>query len=190
MKKYILLIVLFSQFTLSYSQDKQEREYRIKRSEVSAKALQYVERNFEGVRIKWYGEENLDGKAIEAKGKRDGKLYSVKFSTDGDLQDIEMVVSFNSIPENVKNAVEKNLDKRFSKFRIQKTQIQWVGDAAELAALIRGEKITGTYATNYEITLQGTKDRRTDYYEVLADYKGEIVRESRIVQRTNQNLIY
>lgn len=190
MKKHFLLITFFFQLTLAYSQDKQEREYRIKESAVSAKALEYVEKNFEGVRMRWYGEENLDGKAIEAKGKRDGKLYSVKFSTEGELQDIEMVVNFNSIPENVKTAVEKNLNDRFSKFRIQKTQIQWVGDQAELASLIRGEKITGTYATNYEITLQGTKDRRTDYYEVLADYKGELLRESKIVQRTNQNLIY
>lgn len=190
MKKHLFLIFFLFQVSFSYSQEKLEREYRIKEAEVPALALQYVKSNFEGVRMKWYGEENLDGKAIEAKGKRDGKLYSVKFSTDGKLQDIEMVVRFNTIPENVKNAIEKNLEKRFSKFRIQKTQIQWVGEAEVLAELIKGTKISGSYVTNYEITLQGTIDRRTDYYEVLANYTGDLVRESKIVQRNKQNLIY
>ncbi len=152
--------------------------------------MEYVETNFQDARMKWYGEENLDGKAFEAKGKMQGNLYSVKFKLNGDLQDIEMVVKFSSLPENVRIVIEKNLEKRFSRFKLQKTQIQWLGNPADLAALIRGDKMTIAYTTNYEITLMGTKDGRTEYYEVLADYQGQIVRESRIVQRTNQNLIY
>lgn len=190
MKRSLLLLTLLFHLTLAYSQDKSEREYRIKSSEVPAKAFEYVETNFQDVRMKWYGEDNLDGKAFEAKGKMQGNLYSVKFSMNGELQDIEMVMKFSSIPEDVRIAIEKNLESRFSKFKLQKTQIQWLGNAADLAALIRGEKVTGIYKTNYEITLRGTKERRTEYYEVLADHKGELVRESKIVQRTNQNLIY
>lgn len=190
MKAYITLIILLFNLAVAFSQVKSEREYRIKSSEVPAKAFDYVEANFKDVRMKWYGEENLDGKAVEAKGKKHGHLYSVKFNMSGDLEDIEMVIKFNSIPEDVRTAIEKNLGSRFSRYKLQKTQIQWLGDAAHLGALVRGENVTGFYTTNYEITFIGTKQGRTAYYEVLADHQGQIIRESRIVQRTNQNLIY
>lgn len=190
MKKHLLLFILLLQLSSAYSQDKSEREYRIKSSQVAAKALEYVENNFQDVRIKWYGEENLDGKAVEAKGKKQGNLYSVKFNMNGELQDIEMVMKFGDIAQDVRNTIEKNLESRFSKFKLQKTQIQWLGKASDLASLIRGENVTGLYTTNYEITLRGTKEGLTEYYEILADHTGKIVRESRILQRTNQNLIY
>ena len=190
MKKTLLLLLFLFKFSLAYSQDKLEREYRIKESEVPAKALDYVESNFKNVGMKWYGEENLNGKAIEAKGRLQGNLYSVKFSTDGDLEDVERVMDFNSIPQDVRYVIEKNLKSKFSKFKLQKTQIQWVGNMNDLAALIKGENVSGPYSTNYEITLRGTKDRLTDYYEILSNDKGELIRESKIVQRNNQNLIY
>ena len=190
MKTSLLLLLLLFKLSLAYSQDKLEREYRIKESGVPAKALNYVESIFKNVGMKWYGEENLNGKAIEAKGRLQGDLYSVKFSVDGNLQDVERVMDFNSIPEDVRNTIAKNLKSRFSKFKLQKTQIQWVGNMNDLAALVKEESVTGTYTTNYEITLRGTKDGRTDYYEILSDNKGELIRESKIVQRSNQNLIY
>lgn len=174
----------------AYSQDKLEREYRIQPSQVPAKALEFTAAGFNEVKLKWYGEENLDGKAIEAKGKRDGTLYSIKFDTLGMVQDIEMVIRFHTIPEATRLNIEKDLASRFSKFNIQKTQKQWLGTPQVLRALARGENVNNEFKTNYEITLRGTKDRRTDYYEVLANDRGTIVRESKIVQRNNQHLIY
>lgn len=190
MKRPLLLLLLLFNLSFAYSQDKLEREYRIRESEVPAKALEYVKSIFQNASMKWYGEENLNGKAIEAKGRMQGKFYSVKFSIDGELQDIEQVRDFNSIPENVQIAIKGNLENRFSKFKLQKTQIQWVGNMNDLAALIKGEKVTGPYSTNYEITFRGTKDRLTDYFEILSNDKGELIRESKIVHRNNQNLIY
>lgn len=187
--KLIVLFFLFKAVT-SYSQDKLEREYRIKSSEVPSKAVRFITENFDKMKIKWYGEENLDGKAIEAKGKRDGMLYSIKFDTSGNIQDIESIIRFNDIPETAKVNIEKNLGRRFSKFTIQKTQKQWLGDIDVLSELAKGNEPSGKYSVNYEINLKGTKNGRTDYYEVLADQKGEITRESKIIQRNNHHLIY
>ncbi len=190
MKCKLIILFLFFAVTTAFPQDKLEREYRIKQSGVPVKALEFVESTFNNVKIKWYGEENLNGKAIEAKGKRDGSLYSIKFDTSGVLQDIEVVIKFSDIPEQARLQIEKNLEGRFSKFRVQKTQKQWLGTPDKLRALANGQPVTGPYSTNYEITLQGTKDRRTEYYEVLANAEGTIVRESKIVQRNNHHLIY
>lgn len=190
MRNLTILILLCISITEAFSQDKLEREYRIKPAQVPAKALEFIESSFRDVKIKWYGEENLQGKAIEAKGRRDGQLYSIKFDTNGALLDIEVVIRFNDIPEETRLQIEKDLGGRFTKYRIQKTQRQWLGSSADLKALAKGEAATGVYSTNYEISLQGTKGRRTDYFEVLANAQGEIVRESRIIQRNNQHLIY
>ncbi len=190
MKAKLSLILLLSAALSVHSQEKLEREYRIKSSEVPAKALEFVGNSFGNMKVKWYGEENLNGKSIEAKGKRDGRLFSIEFDTSGALQDIEMLISFRDIPENTRVQIERNLGSSFSKFRIQKTQKQWVGKESVLSTLAKGESPTGEFSTNYEITLRGTKNQRTDYYEVLVNDKGEIIRESKIVFRNNQHLIF
>lgn len=86
--------------------------------------MEFIESVFEDTKMKWYGEENIKGKAIEAKGRYQGTFYSVKFDTLGVLQDIEMLIDFGTVPENVRTLIEKNLANHFSRFRIQKTQIQ------------------------------------------------------------------
>lgn len=187
--KLIIILFLFA-IGNAFAQDKLEREYRIKESDVPLKAREFVADGFNNMKVKWYGEENLKGKAIEAKGKRDGKLFSIKFDTSGVLQDIEMVIKFNTILDDARFTIEKNLKSRFSKFNIQKTQKQWLGKTEVLRALAKGEKTEGEFLTNYEITIRATKNRQTDYYEVLVNEKGEIVRESKIIHRNNQHLIF
>lgn len=190
MRTRILLLILTFAASAGYSQEKLEREYRIKESVVPLKALEFIAGNAGTAKMKWYGEENLNGKAIEAKGKLDGKLYSIKFNTDGNLQDVEMVVSFNNLPETTRAAIENQLALLFSKYRIQKTQVQWLGDPKVLSSLIKKEDTNGKYVINYEITLRGTKNRQTDYHEFLFNEKGDVIRSSKIIERNSHNLIY
>lgn len=190
MKTHLFLLILLFVVTASFSQEKLEREYRIKQSEAPLKALEFVRGSFGNTRMKWYGEENLIGKAIEAKGKLEGSLYSIKFDTDGSLQDVEMVVSYQSLPESTRAAIEKQMDLNFSKYRIQKTQVQWLGEPKVLSSLIKKETPQGKHVINYEITLRGTKDRQTDYHEFLVDDSGGVIRRSKIIERNSHNLIY
>ncbi|MBG6235272.1 hypothetical protein IWX76_001840 [Pedobacter sp. CAN_A7] len=191
MKIYLTVLVLLTAVSFSYSQGKLEREYRIKPSQVPVKALGFVEKSMPDVKVKWYWEENLQKKSIEAKGTRNGKLYSVEFDTLGVLQDVEVLVKYQSLPENTKIAIEKSIENRFAKFNIEKTQIQWVGDQNVLMSLIKGEDIGQTaYITNYEIMIKGSMDGRTDFYEVLLNEKGEIKRVSKVLQRNDYHLIY
>ena len=191
MKIYLTVLVLLTAVSFSYSQGKLEREYRIKPSQVPVKALGFVEKSMPDVKVKWYWEENLQKKSIEAKGTRNGKLYSVEFDTLGVLQDVEVLVKYQSLPENTKIAIEKSIENRFAKFNIEKTQIQWVGDQNVLMSLIKGEDIGQTaYITNYEIMIKGSMDGLTDFYEILLNEKGEIKRVSKVLQRNDYHLIY
>jgi hypothetical protein len=187
-----LLLTLFGLFTLqpTFAQIKVEREYRIKEEAVPEQAREFVKNTFEDARMKWYAEENQQRKTIEAKGAFKGIRYSVEFDTDGKLLDIEGVIRYMDIPEETRDRIEKNLSTTFSSFKVQRTQRQWKGNPAILAALVAKKESRGQYQTHYEITIRGTRDRRKDFYEILATDKGEIVRESKIVQRNNQHLIF
>ncbi|MES3016874.1 MAG: hypothetical protein V4721_03800 [Bacteroidota bacterium] len=190
MKLTLSLLIFSFVVTAAFSQEKLEREYRIRQSDVPSIAIQFIQGSFGIAKIKWYGEENLTGKAIEAKTKLDGMLYSVKFDTSGALQDVEIVVDYNSLPENTQAAITKQLAAHFSKFRIQKTQIQWLSSPEVLSALIKKESVQGKHVINYEITLKGTKDGDTDYHEFLLSENGEVLRKSKIIERNSHNLIY
>ena len=191
MKIYLTVLMLLTTVSFSYSQSKLEREYRIKLSQVPLKALGFVDKSMPDVKVKWYWEENLQKKSIEAKGTRDGRLYSVEFDTLGVLQDVEVLVKYQSLPENTKVAIEESIGNRFVKFKIEKTQIQWVGDENVLMLLIKGEDIgQAAYITNYEIMIKGSRDGLTDFYEILLNENGEIKRVSKVLQRNDYHLIF
>ena len=191
MKIYLTVLMLLTTVSFSYSQSKLEREYRIKPSQVPLKALGFVDKSMPDVKVKWYWEENLQKKSIEAKGTRDGRLYSVEFDTLGVLQDVEVLVKYQSLPENTKVAIEESIGNRFVKFKIEKTQIQWVGDENVLMLLIKGEDIgQAAYITNYEIMIKGSRDGLTDFYEILLNENGEIKRVSKVLQRNDYHLIF
>src|SRR5699024_1418289 len=142
-----------------YPQEKFERESRIKRSEVPKKASMYVESIFpDAKKTKWYLEENLDGFANEAKVRENGTIYSIKFDTLGNLQNIEFIEKFNKLPMQVQDKVESHLQEQYDRFRLKKVQIQWIGDADLLRSVLLDETKNGQYETNYEIEFVGRKD--------------------------------
>lgn len=189
---WILLALLFSIKTVNAQdsfKNKFEREYSIKQSEVPLEASNFIKETLNG-KVKWYGEENLNGKAIEAKGKKEGKLYSVKFDTFGKIQDIEVVVNFKSLSEELKNRIQKELEQYFSSIKIIKTQIQWRGSQIVLKQLINKENTTEDYLTNYEIVIRGKENNRSEYYEILFNEQGKIIDKAKIIQKNDHHLIY
>ncbi len=190
MKKPLFIFFLLFISAGSFSQEKLEREYRIKQDSVPSKALDFVHAAIGSAGIKWYGEDNLYGKAIEAKSKVEGRLYSIKFDIGGTLQDVEVLVDYNSLPQLTRDIIETQLKIEFSKYRVKKTQIQWLGEPTILSALIKKESPNGKPVVNYEITLKGTKDKRTEYYEFLINEGGEVIRISKIIERNSHNLIF
>lgn len=190
MKILFLISLLSVSITIAYAQDKVEREYKIKPSQVPAKALDFVNSSFQQQKAKWYVEQSTKGKSIEAKIRKDGKLHSVEFDTTGLIQDVEVLVDYNSIPEALQKAIEISLNAEFSRFKIRKVQKQWTAAAADLHTLIKGEAPQGKYTTNYEIVITGRKDNHSDNYEVLFNEQGELMHQSRILESNNQHLLF
>jgi hypothetical protein len=173
-----------------YAQEKIEREYAIKSTVVPESALQFIDQVFENPRIKWYAEESQKGQSIEAKVKGDGTIYSIEFDKAGRLQDIETLIKFKSLPENLREAIENKLETKFSRIKIRKVQRQWTGSATTLQLLLAKKAPEEKYTVRYELIIRGTKDKSTSDYEVLVDDKGSLIRTSKIIYGDNPHLIF
>ncbi len=193
MKNYKTAVILISLYISSINvtgQKKYEREYDLKKENVPGMAITFMDSCCPNSKVKWYGEESLTGKTIEAKINYKGSLYSIEFDTSGYIQDVEKKTGIDDIPKNARLAIVNKLDSIFSKHKIEKVQVQWVGYNQALYELIEKRNSTLPYTTNYEIVVKGRKGKSTKMYEVLFSMDGVILRVSEIVQRNSDNLDY
>jgi hypothetical protein len=186
----LLGLILLLAPKLTFAQQKIEREYAIKATQAPEPALEFVNQTFDKKRIKWYAEESQKGRSIEAKVKQDGTVYSIEFDEKGNLQDIETIISFNSLPQDLQKAIMKTLEADFTRIKIHKMQRQWTGNAATLQQLASKKKPEEDYTTRYEIVIRGSKDRSTSDYEVLVDDHGKLISKSKIIQKDSPHLLF
>jgi len=184
----IILSATFSQW--ASAQTKVEREYRIKKNAVPENALTFIEECFPGSTVKWYREENTKGSFIEAKTIQSKTKYSIKFDSQGNLQDTEQIVSFESLPTEARDKIGDFLKTRFTKYRIVKIQKQWLAAETTIKSLITTGKSDTRYETNFELEVRGTKDKDIDFFEFLFNENGKLLKEYEIVQKNTNNLIF
>lgn len=182
---FIFILVGFSAF----SQQKFEREYRIKPVPVPAKAKEFIAKcNFDK-KIKWYAEESQDGRTIEAKVCYKSKKYSLEFSEKGELLDVEVKVRFKNLSKSVQQSISKTLSERFKKFAIKKTQIQYKGNESSVYKAVFELK---TYSQKinplYELVVKGKKASNYNMYELLIDEKGVVLKELQFAPQNTDNL--
>jgi hypothetical protein len=185
---YLLILTLLCFPCLA--QQKYEREYGIKQNNVPQRALEFISSAFKKTKIHWYGEESLTGKSIEAKFKDSGKRYSIEFDEAGKIQDIEILSSISRMEEKNRTRLEENLGKKFSKYKVIKTQLQWSGTESDLRQALLKDKLPSAVVTRYELVLRATRNKKEAYFEVLCENNGAIVSVSEIIQRNADNLIY
>ena len=186
----MFLSVVFLYPILLLAQNKYEREYRLPIEEAPALARSFVDScQFDG-RIRWYGEESLDGRSVEAKVKANGHRYSIEFDTLGQIQDVEVLIKWESLPSVARDRISSQLDDQFDKYRLRRIQRQWTAERSVLIALIREEESGTEVELRYEIVLRGKIDGEVQWWEFLFSATGEELRRSRIVFRNTDNLDY
>lgn len=176
--------------TLTSAQEKKEREYAIKSSDVPEKAIKFTQQSFDGRKIRWYAEESQKGNSIEAKVKQDATIYSVEFDQKGNLLDVEVLIKFKSLPQPLREAIMTTLETQWGRVKVLKAQRQWTGATGALQELITNKKTTQSYTTRYELVIRATKDRVTADYEVLMDEQGKILRQLRVSRNHSPHLLF
>lgn len=188
--KIILTFVCFFLTQLCVGQEKFEKEQRIKESAVPQSALSFVNSLNPPKKVKWYLEISNDGKRIEAKTKIGKSMYSIEFEENGSLEDLEVEIRKEVLSDSFFATLNEQLSAHFSKFRIERIQIQYLGtpDAVRSAAQSL-EKISSSEMTvKYEIIVKGKKEKRFELFEITTDQNGFVLQQLLIVLPKTDNL--
>lgn len=173
------------------TQEKAEKEFRLKLEEVPVAARQFIDQTNEASSFKWYKEIGLNTSSIEAKAKIDGKRYSVEFDSLGEIEDVEVEIEWESLRENIRSVICGKLSSDFTKFKLVKVQQQFTGDASALISVINSrKKETKGLTIKYEIVLEGKTESEITPYEYTFDAQGQFVKRLKIVSRNIDNLEY
>ena len=171
----ILIIALHCSNNLS-AQKKFEKESRIREKDVPTKALEFIDSSDLKSKIKWYLEEGLNRKSIEAKFKRDKVRYSVEFDTLGNVEDIENEVSWEDLNSQLKDSISLHLKKDCLKHKIVKVQIQYSGSESGLFSKLKRNETNQYLTIKFEIIVKCNLQNKVELFEYL--FNEEIGRAS------------
>jgi hypothetical protein len=189
MMKNLLIVLTLLITTISFSQEKFEKEYRIDISEAPENSQQIIKMWNFPKKIKWYAEESNDGKTFEAKTCFQKHRYSIEFAKSGEILDVEQTVKFKELHSDLRNLVLKKLQNNFKKFKIKKTQIQFKGEESTLYKMVFELKLmTTSVIRNYELIVKAKKDTNYELYEILFDENGNILKELKFKPTNSLNL--
>lgn len=184
------LLTLVSMFNTGFSQTKFEQEFRIKPGDVPGSALEFIDSMEFDRKIKWYKEIGHHGKSIEAKTRFKGKKYSVEFSAEGVFEDVEIEIKCTEIPLDTRREIEKYLHSEYTKYSIDKIQMQYSGTKESVLNLIKELDIDTKPTIRYEIVLSSNIDKTYKMYEFLFSESGDFIQKQEIVLRNTDNIEY
>lgn len=183
------VLLIFLSVNSLLSQEKFEKEYRVKPKDVPKKSLEIIKMwNFKN-KVKWYAEESQDGKTFEAKVRYKKYKYSIEFSKEGNIIDVEKTVKLSQLQETIIQKIVKTLENRFKRYKILKTQIQYTGSESKMYNEVfqltsHHKKVT----INYELIVKGKTQNGYSKFEILINNKGEILKELKFKPSNSLNL--
>lgn len=186
-KSYLLLLFIILPFS-GISQTKYEKEIRLNIREVPQSAQSFIDSLAFEKKVKWYKEFGINNTSIEAKTKHQGKRYSIEFSPQGILEDIEIELKMEEIPANARNKIAEYLKQKFKKYNISKAQIQHIGTLSNLLSYLKNEITQREIETNYELIIHAKVNKTYKKYEYLFSQEGKFLQSAEIVLKNTDNI--
>ena len=195
----ILSAVLFATLLfhqVSSAQDlKEEVESSISREEMPASALDALEEFLDEQIVTdadYYRETDGETTTFEAKLNWQGYQYSIEFTDEGSLLDIEQLIEFTEISESIQDRITAIMEDQYTRYRMTRVQRQYVADEKD----VEGEEVIEDLLDNdmedlvirYEIEVDGQNRREMGSFEMLFDSSGELIQRRRIVRRSIDNI--
>lgn len=169
MKIKLALLAVLTLISLQalLSQSKNEKEERIKRSDFPEK-IQNIIKSLpkECKRLKFYKETDGTKKSYEVKFKYKKQHYSLEFSENGMIEDIEVLTKLNDIKLPIKKQIKIYFKQSFDKHKLIKIQKQYVY-SKEIKP------------SQFIIDVLNKKAKATINFEIIAEVKSKKTREIR-----------
>jgi uncharacterized protein (DUF1919 family) len=184
MRWVITLLLLLSLSNLA-GQDKIEYEKRIKRSEFPGVAMNLLEDLPQKAhRFKYYEEHDGDHHSFEVKFKYQSYRYSIEFTPEGALEDIEVTIKYKSLSKKAASCISSSLNDNYDKWRIEKIQIQYPLTNNPSQTLQDALKRDALPYRNHEIIVSTILNGDTVVYEILFDSDGMFKSRRKVIRRS------
>lgn len=175
------------------AQTKMEREFRIRRSQFPESALPLLEIAVGKVKkLRFYKEVDSNRTSYEAKFKKDRLWYSMEFSENGGLEDIEITIKAVDVPNDTWSNIQSHLKKDSVKYRILKIQQQYtVTGHRTVATTLKNafQNLLLPYI-NYEVMV--AKKGKGGYrdHEILFDAMGNFISSRKSLPPNYDHILY
>lgn len=189
-----LLVSIGFSATAHAQSEKNEVERSVNRNDMPDKVLSLIDEFWPNLRgIKYYEQTDGDDTTFEVKLEWQGDQYSIEFSTEGAIMDVEKLISFQDIPEPTRDAINRDLESQFNKYRLMRIQIQFLAadeDDEDDSDFIDDilEEDADDYEIRYEIELDGENRRELGSFEMLYGESGTLIEKRRILRRSLDNI--
>lgn len=191
----LVLLISFGTFTSAYAQsEKNEVERSLNRNDMPDKVLSLIDEFWPNLRgIKYFEQTDGEETTYEVKLEWQGDQYSIEFSTEGAVQDVEKLISFEDIPEPARGSITRDLDEQFNKYRLTRIQLQFIAaddDGVDDSDFIDDilESDSEDYEIRFEIELDGENRRELGSFEMLYNESGTLLEKSKIIRRSLDNI--
>lgn len=199
--KFIYLSILYTVvltsglFTSGFAQSvKNEVERSISRDEMPEKAIDLIDQFWPDLKgINYFLETDGALTTYEVKLEWLGDQFSIEFSTNGDVLDVEKLIHFDTIPESARNNIIRDLESQFNSYRLTRIQQQYlardedeVDDADFIDDILEAD--AEDYEVRYEIVVDGQNKELLGSFELLYNDSGSIIEKRRIVRRSLDNI--
>lgn len=172
------------------AQQKYEREVRIQATEVPADALNFVNNSPIDSKIKWYREIGLDTNSIEAKTKYNGQHYSIEFSENGVLEDIEVEIKARDLEQTTFDSLKKTIENAYGDFKLEKIQLQYTGNPELLKTVFDTSPVPDAIIIKYELVISSKESGTFKRFELLFNEALELESTTEIITKNNINIEY
>lgn len=193
---YLLLLIFFlSGASVVFGQaEKIEVERSINKSEMPALALETLDEFWPNLdNIRYFYETDGDSETFEAKLEWMGKQYSIEFTENGGVIDVEQLIDMSEISTDKAEAISNYLQKEFKRVKITRLQRQFIAgeeDETDDIDFIDDilEEDDEDYEIRYEMEVEGKSDSVIGAFELLFDESGNIIQRRRIIRRSLDNI--
>lgn len=180
--------LLISLAVYAKTQEKTEKEQRIRKKYVPDNARKWLNDTYEGFKkVKWYHELSSGKVSYEAKLKYRSQHHSVEFDSLGVIEDIEVRYTWAQIANNAKENMNHYFNKYYSRYEVRKIQKQYTGLPDDLEDLIDEDEMENI-EINYEIIFYGKNSSGDNLWEGLFDEKGKFIKKRKINIIPTENL--
>lgn len=183
LSKYLLLFLILSVGFIGFSQTKQEREFRIEKSELPEAVISFIANLPDNSkRLRFYKEVDGKKQSFEVKFRIKKTYYSAEFDTNGKIEDIEVLTKTRQIDPAILNTIETYFENNFKKTKFLKVQKQFLpientSPNDLLKSILNGELDTQAH---YEIIAEITENSTRNLREFNFDQSGKLI-SSRVV---------